>query len=62
MTTFGIIVDVMFAIYVVNLVSSFVHSFAQSSGMSEGARMWVDLAIGVILFWAVLNYGQPVSV
>jgi hypothetical protein len=48
MTTYKLIIGVMFAVYVTNFISAFLANFM--ANWSPRARVFVDVLFGVILF------------
>ena len=52
MSDFSFIVNVMFAVYVINFLSSFFKSFTEKWNFS--AKIWLDLIWGILLFIAVV--------
>ena len=52
-TTFGLIVDVMFAVYVMNFLTGFLNGF--TAHKSHGTRIWLDIAFGVVLLLLVAS-------
>ena len=54
MSHIAIIVDVAFAIYLMNFVGSFMNAITRRRG--DRARLWADIALGVFLLAAVIFF------
>jgi hypothetical protein len=52
MSNFQLIVDVIFATYLVHFLSGFLNSFLGDSK----ARVWADVILGIVLLFLVLSF------
>lgn len=50
-----LILDVIFAMYLLTFISSFINNFTAS--WNYGARVTLDIVIGVMLLVAIMNAG-----
>lgn len=52
MTTFQVVVSVMFGAYLMNFISGFVANFTES----YATRLWLEAIIGAVLLYLVLSF------